>query len=196
MKEQSAKKIENQMAKLGEVERNIKENEESVRRLEEKKRYFESKTARRTQVDNSKLGMQAKTKQMLAPKSKLDNLSAADKKRFNEVKSSFAEYFYDKPSEVNKFNTAIENLIRKTKEKHEDMSDILDLLRKVEIKFMRLLEMRKNHIEMDDKEVTEKLLAKERTLVVDRKQETMKTKLEMEKRKKEEERIFMEEKRK
>lgn len=184
------------MAKLGEVERNIKENEESVRRLEEKKRYFESKTARRTQVDNSKLGMQAKTKQMLAPKSKLDNLSAADKKRFNEVKSSFAEYFYDKPSEVNKFNTAIENLIRKTKEKHEDMSDILDLLRKVEIKFMRLLEMRKNHIEMDDKEVTEKLLAKERTLVVDRKQETMKTKLEMEKRKKEEERIFMEEKRK
>lgn len=166
-----------------------------MRRLEEKKRYFESKTARRTQVDHSKPGMQAKTKSMLAPKSKLDNLSATEKKRFSEVKSSIAEYFYDKPSGVIKFNTAIENLIRKSKEKHEDMSDILDLLRKVEIKFMRLLEMREKHTVMNDKEVTEKLLAKERTLVVDRKQETMKAKLEMEKRKKEEERIFMEEKR-
>lgn len=179
--------------------------EENVLRLQEKKRYFESKTARRQQTDAQVPGNAGKAKSSFA-KSKEDALKAADRRRANEVKSAFAEYFDDKPAEVAILNTSIENLIRKTKEKHEDMSDILDLLRKVEIKFMRLFEMREKFKNTSEKvyvdgqtkevEVYDKVQAIEKNLVMERKQENMKQKQDAEKRRKEEERVLMEEKRK
>jgi len=165
-----------------------------VLRLQEKKRYFESKTARRQQTDAQVPGIAGKAKSSFA-KTKEDALKAADRRRANEVKSAFAEYFDDKPAEVAILNTSIENLIRKTKEKHEDMSDILDLLRKVEIKFMRLFEMREKYKNTNDK-VYEDVQAKEKDLVNYRKTENMKQKQDAEKRRKEEERVLMEEKRK
>ena len=72
-------------------------------------------------------------------KLKLDNLSPLEL------------FFLDKntPEEIRGLIVAIETMVKKSKEKTEDMSDKLDLLRKVEIKFYQLVEWRKLYTERD-----------------------------------------------
>lgn len=49
--------------------------------------------------------------------------------------------------EIKSLNAAIEKMVKSSKEKSEDMSDKLDLLRRVEIKFYQLVEWRKQYTE-------------------------------------------------
>lgn len=61
----------------------------------------------------------------------------ADSKIKLDSLSPLELFFLDKntPEEIRSLVAAIENMVKKSKEKTEDMSDKLDLLRKVEIKF-------------------------------------------------------------
>ena len=92
-------------------------------------------------------------------KFKLDNLSPLEL------------FFLDKntPEEIRGLIVAIETMVKRSKEKTEDMSDKLDLLRKVEIKFHQLVEWRKLYTERDPdsakrvKDVEDKLMKERKT---------------------------------
>ena len=110
-------------------------------------------------------------------KLKLDNLSPLEL------------FFLDKntPEEIRGLIVAMETMVKRSKEKTEDMSDKLDLLRKVEIKFYQLVEWRQLYTERDpasEKRVNEKELDLNR----DRKTKRLQAKNELDRKTDEEKR--------
>ena len=110
-------------------------------------------------------------------KLKLDNLSPLEL------------FFLDKntPEEIRGLIVAIETMVKRSKEKTEDMSDKLDLLRKVEIKFHQLVEWRKLYTERDP-DSAKRVKDVEDRLMKERKTKRQQAKIELERNADEEKR--------